>query len=183
MDRIKSNTGRNVANGIQYVHVSTPQDYRCQKHRMKTKTTKYDIAEHLRTAEDMAAYLDASIEESNGDAAFIAKASLIELRVDYGDYLRTRDLPTWDKESTEAKYIREKSRDTSVTSTWYLEVAKSRPAEVIANICLCLLHQADFLLHRQLEALEAKFLSEGGIREKMYKARTQYRDRSDRAPS
>ena len=113
----------------------------------------------------------------------VAKASLIELRVDYGDYLRTRDLPTWDKESTEAKYIREKSRDTSVTSTWYLEVAKSRPAEVIANICLCLLHQADFLLQRQLEALEAKFLSEGGIREKMYKARTQYRDRSDRAPS
>ncbi len=40
----------------------------------KTKTTRYDIAEHLRTPEEMAAYLEACIEEANGDAAFIAKA-------------------------------------------------------------------------------------------------------------
>jgi probable addiction module antidote protein len=40
----------------------------------KTKTTKYDVAEHLRTSEEMAAYLEACLEEANGDAAFIAKA-------------------------------------------------------------------------------------------------------------
>lgn len=40
----------------------------------KTRTTRYDIAEHLRTREEMAAYLEACIEEANGDAAFIAKA-------------------------------------------------------------------------------------------------------------
>ena len=40
----------------------------------KTKTTRYDVAEHLRTPKEMAAYLEACIEESNGDAAFIAKA-------------------------------------------------------------------------------------------------------------
>jgi probable addiction module antidote protein len=40
----------------------------------KTKTTRYDIAEHLRTPEEMAAYLEASIEAANGDGAFIAKA-------------------------------------------------------------------------------------------------------------
>lgn len=40
----------------------------------KTKTTKYDVAEHLRTPEEMAAYLEACIEESGGDAAFIASA-------------------------------------------------------------------------------------------------------------
>jgi probable addiction module antidote protein len=40
----------------------------------KTITTKYDVSEHLRSTEEMAAYLEASIEESNGDAAFIAKA-------------------------------------------------------------------------------------------------------------
>ena len=40
----------------------------------KTKTTKFDVSEHLQTPEDMAAYLEASIEEANGDAAFIAKA-------------------------------------------------------------------------------------------------------------
>lgn len=40
----------------------------------KTITTRYDVAEHLRTPEEMAAYLQACIEEANGDAAFIAKA-------------------------------------------------------------------------------------------------------------
>jgi len=39
-----------------------------------TKTTRYDVAEHLRTTEEMAAYLEACMEEANGDAAFIAKA-------------------------------------------------------------------------------------------------------------
>jgi probable addiction module antidote protein len=40
----------------------------------KTVTTRYDVAEHLRTPREMAAYLEACLEEANGDAAFIAKA-------------------------------------------------------------------------------------------------------------
>ena len=40
----------------------------------KIKTSKYDVAEHLRTPEEMAAYLEACIEEADGDATFIAKA-------------------------------------------------------------------------------------------------------------
>lgn len=40
----------------------------------KTKTTRYDVAEYLTTPEEMAAYLEACIEESDGDAAFVAKA-------------------------------------------------------------------------------------------------------------
>src|SRR4030042_409952 len=40
----------------------------------KTTTPRYDVAGHLRTPEEMAAYLEACLEEANGDAAFIAKA-------------------------------------------------------------------------------------------------------------
>ncbi len=40
----------------------------------KTTTTRYDVAEHLRTPDEMAAYLEACLEEAGGDAAFIAKA-------------------------------------------------------------------------------------------------------------
>lgn len=46
--------------------------------------TRYDVAEHLRTAEEMAAYLEVCIEESNGDAAFIAKT--------LGDIARARGM-------------------------------------------------------------------------------------------
>ena len=40
----------------------------------KIKTTRYDVAQHLRTPKEMAAYLEACLEEANGDASFIAKA-------------------------------------------------------------------------------------------------------------
>jgi probable addiction module antidote protein len=40
----------------------------------RTRTIRYDVADHLRTPEEMAAYLEACLEEANGDAAFVAKA-------------------------------------------------------------------------------------------------------------
>ena len=40
----------------------------------KTITSRYDVSEHLRTPEEMAAYLEACLDDANGDAAFIAKA-------------------------------------------------------------------------------------------------------------
>ena len=47
---------------------------RDQNRRMaKTKTTRYDIADHLRTREEIAAYLEACLDEGGGDAVFIAK--------------------------------------------------------------------------------------------------------------
>lgn len=42
--------------------------------KRKTATTRYDVAEHLRTPEEMAAYLEACLEDADGDAAFVAKA-------------------------------------------------------------------------------------------------------------
>src|SRR6266516_1859143 len=50
----------------------------------KTKTTLYDVAEHLRTPEEMAAYLDAWFEEAPDDAAGIARA--------LGDIARTKGM-------------------------------------------------------------------------------------------
>jgi probable addiction module antidote protein len=40
----------------------------------KTATRPYDVADHLRTPEEMAAYLEAALEEADGDAAFVARA-------------------------------------------------------------------------------------------------------------
>ena len=50
----------------------------------KTVTAPYDVAGHLRTREDMAAYLEASIEEADGNAAFVARA--------LGDIARVRGM-------------------------------------------------------------------------------------------
>ncbi|MFW5856719.1 MAG: addiction module antidote protein [Planctomycetota bacterium] len=50
----------------------------------RTNTSRYDVAEHLRTPEEMAAYLEACIEEADGDAGFVAKA--------LGDIARARGM-------------------------------------------------------------------------------------------
>ena len=113
----------------------------------------------------------------------VARASLEELMRDCEDFLRHRGLPVWDKESAEARQVRrELASDTSDLSA----VMKTASPEVAANTLLCLVNQASFLLHRQLERLERDFVEHGGFTERMYAVRTQKRaadvsDQSDRS--
>jgi four helix bundle suffix protein len=105
----------------------------------------------------------------------VARASLEELRVDYEDYLRIRGLRIWPKDSREATYIRKLTRSGPVSYETYRPFCESRPAEVVANIALCVIHQANYLLDRQLRRLEEAFVARGGIRERMTRARLQHR--------
>ena len=57
----------------------------------KTKTTRYDVAEHLRTPKEMAAYLESVLEESNADPSMVAKA--------IGDIARARGMSQVAKDS------------------------------------------------------------------------------------
>jgi len=84
----------------------------------------------------------------------VGRASLEELLADYRDYLRVRDLPLWDKDSKEALFVRELGRQTPQTYEIYREFVETRPAEVIANIAICLIHQTNYLLDQQLKTLE-----------------------------
>lgn len=105
----------------------------------------------------------------------VAKASFLELRLDYEDFLRVRNLRQWEKNSTEVDFLRKKSVDKSIPDQWFVELGKSRPAETVANMVICFLHQEDFLLQTQLNALEKKFLSQGGFKEQMLSARLKER--------
>lgn len=105
----------------------------------------------------------------------VARASLEELLVDYEDYLRVRNLTLWRKESREARFIRNLGRNREATFEHYREFCETRPAEVVANIALCLIHQANFLLDHQIHRLEENFLQLGGIRERMTRARIAHR--------
>jgi four helix bundle suffix protein len=50
----------------------------------------------------------------------------------------------------------------------------------VANIAICLIHQANYLLDQQLKGLEKNFLQEGGLRERMTRARLDYRKGQNR---
>jgi len=106
----------------------------------------------------------------------VARASLEELLEDYRDFLSVRDLPLWDKDSPQARYVRKLGAKPHVTYEAYREFCDTRPAEVVANIAICLIHQANYLLDQQIRGLERDFLKEGGIRERMTRARLQARD-------
>ncbi|HWY85160.1 MAG TPA: four helix bundle suffix domain-containing protein [Gemmataceae bacterium] len=109
----------------------------------------------------------------------VARASLEELLVDYGDFLRVRDLRLWEKDSKEAKFVRRLGRKADESFETYREFCETRPAETVANIAICLVHQANYLLDRQIRRLEQDFVKEGGMRERMTKARLQYRKRAN----
>jgi four helix bundle suffix protein len=107
----------------------------------------------------------------------VARASLEELLEDYRDYLRVRDQAIWEKESKEALYVRKMSSQRNLTYENYREFVETRPANVVANIAICLIHQTNYLLDRQVKALEKEFLAQGGLRERMTKARIEARKR------
>ena len=106
----------------------------------------------------------------------VGRASLEELLADYRDYLRVRDLRLWDKDCKEALFVRELGRQTPQTFEVYREFVETRPAEVIANIAICLIHQTNYLLDQQLKTLEKEFIEQGGLRERMTRARLNYRN-------
>ena len=105
----------------------------------------------------------------------VGRASLEELLADYRDYLRVRDLRIWEKDSKEALFVRQLGRKTPQTFEVYRGFVETRSAEVIANIAICLIHQTNYLLDQQLQTLEKEFLEQGGLRERMTRARLNYR--------
>ncbi len=110
----------------------------------------------------------------------VARASLEELLLDYYDFLRTRDHPAWDKNSKEALYVRKLGKTENESYETYRTFMDTRPPETLANIAVCLIHQANYLLDRQIRRLEKDFLKKGGLRENMTKARLDYRDQQKR---
>jgi len=107
----------------------------------------------------------------------VGRASLEELLADYRDYLRVRDHALWEKESREALFVRQLGRKSPQNFELYRQFVETRPPEVLANIAICLIQQTNYLLDQQLRRLEKAFLEQGGLRERMFKARLNHRNR------
>jgi four helix bundle suffix protein len=72
--------------------------------------------------------------------------------------------------------MRRLGRRTPQRYALYREFVESRPAEIVANIALCLIHQTNYLIDQQLAQLEKDFVETGGLRERMTRARLRYRN-------
>ncbi len=105
----------------------------------------------------------------------VARASLEELLQDYEDYLRQREMALWPKDSVAAKKIRGLCYAKDRSYQTYLPYVEDAPAETAANTLICMINQTNFLLDRQLRALEKEFMENGGFTERLYRARTEMR--------
>ena len=74
----------------------------------------------------------------------VARASLDELLEDYHDFLRVRNAVKWSKDCKEALFVRKLGAREGVSYEAFREFVETRPGEVVANIAICLIHQANF---------------------------------------
>lgn len=108
----------------------------------------------------------------------VAKASLEELLDDYEDYLRVRNLKQWDNLHPRYEKMRAYARSNEFSNEYALKIQQMSDEE-IANLCITLIHQVISMLHNLLATMQRRFVTEGGIKERMHKARSGYRQQQD----
>lgn len=115
----------------------------------------------------------------------VARASLDELLLDFEDFLRQHDLPQWAKDDPRAKAVRAVGKDHRTDRTDPTDQNPYSPwlthldPAVVANAIICLIHQTNYLLDRQVAGLERQFIQEGGYSERLAAARITERQRKD----
>ncbi|MBQ6211081.1 MAG: four helix bundle suffix domain-containing protein [Prevotella sp.] len=108
----------------------------------------------------------------------VARGSLQELRADYHDYLHTHHLSLWSKDSGRQLRLRQFCHSHNDYVDYAPFVMKMNDEE-LSNLMITLSHQTDKMMCAYIERLEQQFVKEGGIKERMYAARTGYRQKQD----
>jgi restriction system protein len=111
----------------------------------------------------------------------VARASLDELLLDFEDFLRQNGHVQWAKESPESIAVRAVGQrliamsDQSDPTAEYRQWLASNDPAIVANAIICLIHQANYLLDRQIQSLEHQFIEHGGYSELLAAARDRER--------
>ncbi len=108
----------------------------------------------------------------------VARASLEELLEDFRDFLRTNSLPEWTKEDRNVRRLRELNKIPNATYETFRKGIENADPAISANVIIGLIRVTSYLLSRQLKHLEEDFLKEGGLRERMTRARLKAREKS-----
>ena len=107
----------------------------------------------------------------------VARASLEELLIDYEDFLRTNKLPKWDKEHHLVARLRELNKIPNATYDTFKKGIENESPEICANVMIGLIKVVSYLLSKQIKAQEEAFIQEGGLKERMTKARLAIRNK------
>lgn len=94
----------------------------------------------------------------------IGQGSLQELREDYEDYLRTRNLSMWTKEHSRYEAMVNFCKLNNDIET-YSPIFPKMNDEELSNLALTLIHQTDYLIEGFLKKMETEFIASGGTKE------------------
>jgi len=119
-------------------------------------------------------------KESEIKLTGVARASLEELAEDYCDFLRNHNSSEWEPAHSYARRLRQLNRTPNANYDTFKKGIEHPDPTISANVILGLVRVTCFLLDRQLASLERTFLKEGGLRERMTRARLKQRDAKDR---
>lgn len=108
----------------------------------------------------------------------VAKASLEELLVDYEDYLRVHQKELWTPDHPRYAPMREYAQSSQFRKDYHLLMERLNDEE-ICNLCITLIHQAIYMLHKLLEHQQKRFVENGGIREQMTRVRLEHRNQQN----
>lgn len=108
----------------------------------------------------------------------VARGSLQELRSDYQDYLNTHHLQLWEPDNPRQQRLRAFCHSHNDYGD-YAPLLPKMNDEEMANLALTLCHQTDKMMCSYIEGLERQFVTQGGIKERMYAARTGFRKEQD----
>lgn len=104
----------------------------------------------------------------------VARGSLHELLNDYEDYMRTRNIPFWERNNRRYIKLVDFCRNHNSTHD-YTDLAPKLNDEEYCNLMLTLIHQTISMLDKMIVKIKEDFLRQGGIREQMSAARREYR--------
>ena len=108
----------------------------------------------------------------------VARSSIGELRQDYEDFLKSRQLRQWTTDDERFQPMQDFTKSHNQLSD-YEPFFSKWSAEEMANVGLTLCFQVDTMMNKYMESLERTFVTEGGIKERMHAARTGYRRQQD----
>lgn len=101
----------------------------------------------------------------------VARASLEELLEDYRDFLRVRHVEEWSREHRYTRRLRELNRQPNANYETFKKGIEHPDPAIAANVMIGLIKLTNYLLAQQLRRLEQDFLKQGGLRERMTRAR------------
>jgi four helix bundle suffix protein len=127
-----------------------------------------------------ASMASATSKETELKLTNVARASLEELLADYRDFLRVRGVQEWPLGHAYVRRLRELIRTPGASYETFRKGIENPDPVIAANVIIGLIRVASTLLDRQLRNLEEAFVKEGGLRERMTRARLEERKRSQR---